>query len=175
MRSSTEKNKQYNNDFEKSPREDVICGRNSVMEALRSGRQVDCVMIAGEEKGGILGKITAMALDMGVPVKHVSAKKLDFMCGNASHQNVAAIFSAAEYVSVEDILKVAEERGESPFVVICDGIEDPHNLGAIIRTAEATGVHGIIVGKLPLTVERHPIGTDKLRTGILTSRNHFFV
>ncbi len=147
MRSSTEKNKQYNNDLDKSPREDVLCGRNSVMEALRSGRQVDCVYIAGEEKGGILGKITAMALDLGVPVKHVSAKKLDFMCGNASHQNVAAIFSAAEYVSVEDILKTAEEKGESPFVVVCDGIEDPHNLGAIIRTAEATGVHGIIVGK----------------------------
>lgn len=149
MSSHTEKNNRQRNmnDLENPQREDIICGRNSVLESLRSGRQIDCVMIAGDEKGGILSKIAAVAIDMGIPVKQVSSKKLDFMCPGASHQNVAAIFSAAEYVSVEDILKSAEQKGEPPFVVICDGIEDPHNLGAIIRTAEATGVHGIIVGK----------------------------
>lgn len=148
MNSFNDKNRfNHNNQEENNMREDTICGRNSVLEALRSGRQIDCVMIAGEEKGGILSKITAMAVDMGVPVKKVSAKKLDFMCPGASHQGVAAIFSAAEYCSVEDILESAQEKGEAPFVVICDGIEDPHNLGAIIRTAEATGVHGVIVAK----------------------------
>ena len=80
-------------------------------------------------------------------MKEVDRKKLDFMCGHANHQGVAATCAAHEYSTVEEILETAKERGEAPFIVACDGIEDPHNLGAIIRTAEAAGVHGIIIPK----------------------------
>lgn len=124
---------------------DVIVGRNPVTEALRSGREIDKLLVAHGAAEGSVKAIIAKCRDRGILVKEVSPQKLDFMSGGASHQGVALIVAAHKYCSVDDILQYAEEKGESPFVIICDGIEDPHNLGAIIRTAEACGVHGIII------------------------------
>lgn len=127
--------------------ENVICGRNSVLEVLRSGRETDCILMAKGDRNGSLLKIVAMAGEMGIPVKEVSAKKLDFVCGTNSHQGVCACLAFADYCSVDDIFKNAESKNQSPFIIICDGIEDPHNLGAIIRTAETAGAHGVIIPK----------------------------
>ena len=88
-----------------------------------------------------------MAKEKGAVVKEVDSKKLDFMCGGANHQGVAAYVAAHEYSSIDEIFAYAEEKGEAPFIVVCDEIEDPHNLGAIIRTAECAGVHGVIIPK----------------------------
>ena len=123
----------------------LICGRNPVLEALKSESSIDTIYINGE--GGILGKIRSMAKSNGVVVKDVSSQKLDQMTDNASHQGVAATIACAEYVTVEDILEISEKKGTSPFIIICDEIEDPHNLGAIIRTAEAAGADGVIIPK----------------------------
>lgn len=125
----------------------IICGRNSVLEAVRSGREIDRLLVAHGVTGGSVTAIIAKCSAKGILIKEVSPQKLDFLCGNANHQGVAVMFSASEYCTVDDILKTAEEQGEKPFIIICDEIEDPHNLGAIIRTAEASGVHGIIIPK----------------------------
>ncbi len=132
---------------ENSLNNNIICGRNSVLEAIRSGREIDRLLIAHGVTGGSVTAIIAKCSAKGILIKEVSPQKLDFLCGAANHQGVAVMFSAEEYSSVEDILKTAEDRNEKPFIIICDEIEDPHNLGAIIRTAEATGVHGIIIPK----------------------------
>lgn len=124
----------------------LIIGRNPVIEALKSGRQIDTVYV-NSEAGGSIGLICRMAKDKGIVVKQVSDAKLDGMSGGASHQGVIASGGCAEYVTVEDILAVSKEKGTDPFIIICDEIEDPHNLGAIIRTAEAAGADGIIIPK----------------------------
>ena len=126
---------------------DVIVGRNPVMEALRSGREIDKLLIAHGAQNGSTRAIVAKCRERKIPVKEVAPQKLDFISGGASHQGVALVIASHEYCSVDDILKIAEDRQEAPFVIVCDGIEDPHNLGAIIRTAEACGVHGIIIPK----------------------------
>lgn len=123
----------------------LICGRNPVLEALKSESSLDTIYINGE--GGILGKIRLMAKQNGIVVKEVSSQKLSQMTDGASHQGVAATISCAEYVTVEDILEISEKKGTNPFIIICDEIEDPHNLGAIIRTAEAAGADGVIIPK----------------------------
>ncbi len=123
----------------------LIVGRNPVLEALKSGRPIDCVYICGE--GGSVGLIKKLAKESGAVIKQVSRQKLDEMAGGASHQGVAASGACAEYCGISDILRHAEEKGEKPFVIICDEIEDPHNLGAIIRTAECAGAHGVIIPK----------------------------
>ena len=128
-------------------RPDLIIGRNAVSEALRSERFIDTLLVARGERNGSIGRIIAECKDKGIVVKEVDKKKLDFMCGQGNHQGVAAYAAAHKYAELEDIFALAEERGEEPFIVICDEIEDPHNLGAIIRTAETTGVHGIIIPK----------------------------
>lgn len=128
-------------------RDDIIIGRNSVSEALRSGRAVDTLLVARGERSGSVSKLIAIARDKGVVVKEVDPKKLDFMCAHGNHQGVIAQCAVKEYSDVEDIFALAAERGEPPFIIVCDEIEDPHNFGAIIRTAEAAGAHGIIVPK----------------------------
>ncbi len=128
-------------------RPDLIIGRNAVSEALRSERLIDTLLVARGERNGSIGRIIAECKDKNIVVKEVDKKKLDFMCGQGNHQGVAAYAAAHKYAEVEDIFALAEERGEEPFIIICDEIEDPHNLGAIIRTAETTGVHGIIIPK----------------------------
>lgn len=127
--------------------DNLVIGRNAVAELLKSGREVENIIIAkGEPEGSVL-KIIAMAREKGIVVKNADRKKLDFMCGGANHQGVVANVPAHEYSSVEEILEFAKSKNEPPFIIICDEIEDSHNLGAIIRTAEACGVHGIIIPK----------------------------
>ena len=133
--------------FNEEKKKDLIIGRNAVTELIKSGREIDTLFVLRGEKSGSVGKIIGQCRDKGAVVKEVDKKKLDFMCGHSNHQGVVASCAAHDYATVEEILQVAEERGEPPFIVACDGIEDPHNLGAIIRTAEAAGVHGIIIPK----------------------------
>ena len=125
--------------------ENVICGRNPVIEALKSGALIDCIYMDGN--GGSLNVIRRLAKENGVLVKDAQDKKLSQLSGGASHQGVVAVGACGEYVSVEDILAVSREKGTKPFIIICDEIEDPHNLGAIIRTAETSGADGVIIPK----------------------------
>lgn len=128
-------------------RDDIVIGRNAVLELLKSGREVEFVYAASGEREGSIVQITAMAAQRGIPVKQVNRKKLDALCRGANHQGVAAAASAHEYSSVADILSLAREKNEPPFIIICDEIEDGRNLGAIIRSADACGAHGVIIPK----------------------------
>ncbi len=123
--------------------EDHIIGRNAVMEALKSGRPLDSVLIARGERQGSIGAIVARCRESGIPVKETDSRKLDAMAPN--HQGVIAIAACKDYVTLEELFAVAEEKGEPPFFIVCDELEDPHNLGAILRTAEAAGAHGVVV------------------------------
>lgn len=123
--------------------QDLIPGRNAVLEALKAGRALDSVLVARGDRQGSVGAIIAKCRQCGVPVKETDIRKLDAMASN--HQGVIAIAACKEFVDVEALLAVAEQRGEPPFLVVCDELEDPHNLGAILRTAEAVGAHGVIV------------------------------
>ena len=123
----------------------VIAGRNAVIEALKSNREPDKLLVVKGHTGGATAPIIAKCAERRIPIKEVDSRKLDFLCEGANHQGVALVVAAYKYATVEDILAKAEEKGEKPFIILCDGIEDPHNLGAIIRTAEATGVHGVII------------------------------
>ncbi len=125
----------------------IICGRNPVLEAVRSGREIDRLLVAHGVSGGSITAIIAKCSARGILIKEISPQKLDYYCEGANHQGVAVMFASQEYSSVEEIMQTAKDRDEAPFIVICDEIEDPHNLGAIIRTAEACGVHGIIIPK----------------------------
>ena len=125
----------------------LVIGRNAVMELLKSGREIESILVARGELEGSVNRIIALAREKGVVIKTVDRKKLDFISAGANHQGIAANVPAHEYSTVDDILEYAESRGEAPFIIICDGIEDSRNLGAIIRTAEACGVHGIIIPK----------------------------
>lgn len=127
--------------------ENLVAGRNAVMETLKNGQRIDTVYIARGAVGGSIGKIVSMAKDGGYPVKEISQEKLDAMSGSTPNQGVAVTLSAVEYAEVEDILARAAEKGEEPFLIIADEIEDPHNLGALIRTAETAGAHGVIIPK----------------------------
>ena len=132
-------------DDDKKP--DLLIGRNAVTEALKSDREIDTLILMKNNNNPALSRLASMAKEKGAVVKEVDSKKLDFMCGGANHQGVAAYVAAHEYASVEDIFAYAEEKGEAPIIVVCDDIEDPHNLGAIISTAECAGVHGVIIPK----------------------------
>ncbi len=125
----------------------IICGRNPVLEAVRSGREIDRLLIAHGVSGGSITAIIAKCRAKGVLIKEISPQKLDYYCGGANHQGVAVMIASQEYSTIEDIFTLAEERNEKPFIIVCDEIEDPHNLGAIIRSAEAAGAHGIIIPK----------------------------
>ena len=125
----------------------IICGRNPVLEAVRSGREIDRLLVAHGASGGSITAIIAKCKAKGILIKEISPQKLDYYCSGANHQGVAVMFASQEYSSVDEILNYAKEKNQKPFIIICDEIEDPHNLGAIIRTAEACGVHGIIIPK----------------------------
>lgn len=127
--------------------EDIIEGRNAVTAAIKSGRQIDKIYIKkGDNKGSIL-PIIAKAKERGIQVVEVDQKKLDSMSETGVHQGVIARIPPYEYKTVDDILNIAKEKGEPPFIVILDHLEDPHNLGSIIRTANCAGVHGVIISK----------------------------
>ena len=131
----------------KDTQSNIICGRNPVLEAVRSGREIDRLLVAHGVSGGSITAIIAKCNQRGILIKEISPQKLDYYCGGANHQGVAVMFASQEYSTPEEILQTAKDRNEQPFIIICDEIEDPHNLGAIIRTAEACGVHGIIIPK----------------------------
>ena len=122
----------------------IIYGKNAVLEALNSDKEIDTVFV---QKGVQLGGIVPAAKKRGAVVKDVSAEKLSALCGTSKHGGVAAELCAAEYAELEDILAVSEEKGTPPFIVIADEIADPHNLGAIIRSAEAAGADGVVIPK----------------------------
>ncbi|MGN1328686.1 MAG: 23S rRNA (guanosine(2251)-2'-O)-methyltransferase RlmB [Eubacterium sp.] len=127
--------------------DNLVIGRNAVIELLKSGREIENVMIAKGEHEGSINRIIAMCKENKVVIKTVDRKKLDFMCAGGNHQGVAANVPAHDYSTVDEILEYAESKNELPFIIICDEIEDSHNLGAIIRTAEACGAHGVIIPK----------------------------
>lgn len=127
--------------------ENIIEGRNPVIELLKSGRTVEKLFVAKGAIEGSLKVIISMAKDNGIVVSEVDRKKLDDMSTTHSHQGVIALASPYVYSSIDEILKLAEEKGEEPFIVILDEIEDPHNLGSIIRSANVMGAHGIIIPK----------------------------
>ena len=125
----------------------LIEGRNAVTEALRAGTPIDKIFIARGETDKTLGHIASTARAAGVVVVEADRRKLDYMSATKAHQGVIALAAVREYASVENILSAARERGEAPLLVVCDEISDPHNLGAIIRTAECAGAHGVIIPK----------------------------
>ncbi len=133
--------------FEKGKATDKIEGRNPVIEALSSGRPIDKIIVQSGEKHGSVIKILGKAKEKKISISYADRAKLDKISETGNHQGVIAIVAAKEYVSVGDIIKLAKDKGEHPFIVICDEITDPHNLGAIIRTSNAAGVHGIIISK----------------------------
>lgn len=143
-RSSAEKESK---DEDTQLREDLIEGRNAVIEALKSERTIEQLLIAKGDTEGSVNLIIALAKERHIVIKEVDRKKLDNMSVSKAHQGVIAIVTPYDYFEVSDILKCAEEKGEKPFILILDEIEDPHNFGAIIRSAEVCGVHGIIIPK----------------------------
>lgn len=125
----------------------LVIGRNAVRELLKSDREIDKLLVQRGEREGSIVVLVSMAVEKGIPVVETDKAKLDAMTGFVPHQGVVAMASEKEYCSVEDILSIAEEKGEAPLIVIADGITDPYNLGALIRCAEGAGAHGIIIPK----------------------------
>ena len=125
----------------------LIEGRNAVTEALRAGTAIDKIYIARGETDATLGHIASTARNKGIVVVEADRRKLDGMSRTKSHQGVIAVSAVREYASVDDILEAAREKGEAPLIVVCDELSDPHNLGAVIRTAECAGAHGVIIPK----------------------------
>jgi 23S rRNA (guanosine2251-2'-O)-methyltransferase len=132
---------------EQEQRTDTIEGRNAVTEALRAGTPIDKLYVAQGDRDHVLGRIIAQAKKAGVVVVESDRRKLDAMSVTHSHQGVIALAAAAEYATVEALLQRARDKGEPPMLVVCDELSDPHNLGAIIRTAECAGAHGVIIPK----------------------------
>ena len=125
----------------------VIYGKNAVLEFLKSGRKVDTLYISADETEKQAGYYTALAKDAGAVVKRIPQNKLFNICGSNHHQGIAALCSIVDYCQTQDILDIAANRGEAPFIIMTDGMSDPHNLGAVIRTAAAAGAHGVIIPK----------------------------
>jgi 23S rRNA (guanosine2251-2'-O)-methyltransferase len=124
-------------------RENVVVGRNAVRELLNSGMPVDKILVSGRE--GSVVALIAQAKEKKIPVVDADSAALDRLSGGENHQGIAAYVGEKEYSTIEEILETAAERGEKPLIVVCDGIEDPHNLGAVIRCAECAGAHGVII------------------------------
>ena len=125
----------------------IIEGRNAVIEALRAGTAMDKIYLAKGETDKTLGHIASKARAQGIVVVEADRRKLDGMSRTHAHQGVIALAAVREYVSIEDILQAAKDKGEPPLLVICDELSDPHNLGAVIRTAECAGAHGVVIPK----------------------------
>ncbi len=127
--------------------EGLVVGRNAVRELLKSGRSIDKIFVQKGEREGSIVVLVAEAVSRHIPLVEVEKVKLDRMTAGAAHQGIVAMAAEKEYCSVDDILAIAEQRGERPFIIIADGITDPHNLGALIRCAEGVGAHGLIIPK----------------------------
>lgn len=128
-------------------KQEYIVGRNPVLEVLKAEKEIDKIYVSKGELKGSIKKIISIAKDKNIVIQYVDKKKLDQIAPGVNHQGVAALVTPYDYYSIDDILNKAKESKELPFIIILDGIEDPHNLGAIIRTAECAGVHGIIIPK----------------------------
>lgn len=141
--------KTYNNgeSFDEGLSNGSVPGRNAVRELLKSGRQIEKIYVQKGQREGSITVLAATALERGIPLIETEKAKLDKLCGYEQHQGIVAIASEKEYVTIEDVLEIAKQRGEKPLIVIADNISDPHNLGAIIRCAEGAGAHGIIIPK----------------------------
>ena len=139
--------KETKNDTPAALDEGLIEGRNAVTEALRSGRTINKVFLADGDTDRALGRLAAMAKDAGAVVVRIDRRKLNDMSPTGAHQGIIASVAAHEYATIDDILVAAEERGQPPLIVVCDELSDPHNLGAILRTAECAGAHGVIIPK----------------------------
>lgn len=138
------------NPHREEPRElpdDVLVGRNAVTEALKAGRGINKILLANGDREGYITEIAALAKERGIVVQYVERAKIEALAGGHRHQGVLAYVAPVPYAELDDILKAAEEKGEAPFLVLLDELEDPHNLGALLRTADATGVHGILIPK----------------------------
>lgn len=132
---------------EETPADGIIEGRNAVIEALRAGTNIDKIFIMKGEVDTALGHIASTARKQGIVVADADKHKLDKMSRTHAHQGVIAVAAVREYTSIEDILQIARDKGEPPLIVVCDELSDPHNLGAVIRTADAAGAHGVIIPK----------------------------
>ena len=138
----------FDRDIGHEPQEQgLIIGRNPVLEALKAGKSIDTVYINKDSTAGSgsLSQISRLAAQRGIVVKQVNEQKLTAMAAGGVHQGVIAVGACAEYVTIEQILRRAKEKNEPPFIIICDEIEDPHNLGAIIRSSECAGAHGVVI------------------------------
>lgn len=124
-----------------------VYGKNAVAELLKSGAVVDTVLLAESLDPKTAGYLTALAKNAGAVVKQSRTEKLNQLCGEGKHQGVMAFASVVEYLSLEEILEIPRSKGEAPFLLIADGVEDPHNLGALMRTALLCGVHGVVIPK----------------------------
>ena len=133
--------------FREEPDENVIFGRNAVKELLASGRDIEKLFIQTGDREGSVNLLIGIASERKIPIIEAERSKLDSLSCGAHHQGVVAVAAERNYSSVDEILAYAEERGEKPFIIILDGVEDPHNLGAIIRSAECSGAHGVIIPK----------------------------
>lgn len=133
--------------YKVEPDENVIFGRNSVKELLSSGRDIEKLYIQLGDREGSVNLLLGIAAERKLPIHEVDRAKLDSLACGGNHQGIVAIAAERNYATVEDILAYAEERGEPPFIILLDGVEDPHNLGALIRSAECSGAHGVIIPK----------------------------
>ncbi len=127
--------------------ENQVEGRNAVLEVLKSGRDIEKILVARGNLEGTIRRISAMAAERGIVVQQTDRKRIDEISQTKNHQGVVAFTSAHKYSEIEDIIKLANDKGEAPFIIILDGITDPHNFGAILRTVEASGAHGVIIPK----------------------------
>ncbi|HHT27864.1 MAG TPA: 23S rRNA (guanosine(2251)-2'-O)-methyltransferase RlmB [Firmicutes bacterium] len=125
--------------------ENQIEGRNPVKEALLAGRPIRRLMVADKEQRGPIAEIIAMARERRIPIDEVSRATLDFKSATGTHQGVIAIAAAKEYADLDAVLAAVGETGETPLLLICDGLQDPHNLGALLRTADAAGAHAVVI------------------------------
>ena len=146
------------NKMQSNQKEGLIIGRNAVMEAIRSGRAIDCIFLAKGNRSGAMVSLISKAKSKGILIKETDSRKLEFMCGHSNHQGIVASGAVKEYVSVEDILTIAREKNEDPFLILADGLCDPHNLGAVLRTADCVGAHGVIVPKHHATGLTYAVG-----------------
>ncbi len=132
---------------ERASDETVVVGRNPILELIKSGKDIEKLYIQKGEREGSITKIFAEAKKRGIVITEVDKKRLDELAFGNAHQGVAAVISTVEYKTVEELVQIARDKGEAPLIVVCDGVEDPHNLGAIIRCADGAGAHGVIVSR----------------------------
>ncbi len=140
-------NKKSHRNFEREFNENQLEGRNAILEVLKSGRDVEKILVQKGNVEGTIKRIVGMAKEKGIVIQEVARQKLDEISQTKNHQGVIALVSAHNYVEVSEIVERAREKGEDPFIIILDGITDPHNFGAILRTAETAGAHGVIIPK----------------------------